>query len=668
MTDPTPHIALPEEVATDEASCTVIDAQAGKLTVFRKPASPNPFVNSSLTSLGVDADGVERFWTSCVNSLLGTTSFLVDENGRYRTYPWTVGEGIRAIYSVAKQDDDTIWVTGGAGEVFVRLTLSSGEYETYAREGGRFITAGMALDPDSGKLFVGAQTALISFDTIGRRTVRIYGEEERPPDSHHYDHWRMSDGSYGFILETPGLSFLRWDPTTEEVNWQRLAEDKTHPTVGCVRHLKYVEDGRVYIPHMGWLDGLTGEFQPHDHPPSEEASWFGVCEDIAYGVQWDLPSAAVRILTWGTTNGETRELLIGSNANSLSCALTSSGKILIVDLYGCFRRYDATTGALEITRQIGLEQEHICNAIVPVDDYRATGTPFISQNFWVHDQDAGSGYCAGRAGGSFGQVDYGINVGGKVYFAIYGGGQLTEYDPTAPTGYPINPRLVAATAQGQHGGGITTNGQVIWVAFKPKYGTLDGAMIRYDTRTGLASYRNGAVQAQHVLNPIYDESTKTLVAGTSWLSDCQTAKPVHDTAFAVVLDMDTMQVRTRAAAPTGIDTVVNLGPLGQGQWLFDCDGELFRFSVSDGTLAPYAGRLPDGTSRTLYAGRPGMFVVQITDELLQWDVAADALEPIATLADGFVIRWWVHGADLTFECGRYAAVWRGVLDQGAGAR
>ena len=114
--------------------------------------------------------------------------------------------------------------------------------------------------------------------------------------------------------------------------------------------------------------------------------------------------------------------------------------------------------------------------------------------------------------------------------------------------------------------------------------------------------------------------------------------------------------------------MVNLGPLGQGQWLFDCDGELFRFSVSDGTLAPYAGRLPDGTSRTLYAGRPGMFVVQITDELLQWDVAADALEPIATLADGFVIRWWVHGADLTFECGRYAAVWRGVLDQGAGAR
>ncbi len=665
MSDHQPHLSLPNEVASGQTPSAVIEeGRPGNLSIFRKPASPDPFVNAALTSVGVDKEGVERFWISCVNTLTGATSFLIDENGEHRTYPWTVGEGIRSIYSVAKEDVDTIWVTGGAGAFFIRLTLSSGKWQTFPREGGRFITAGMALDPDTGKLFAGAQTALISFDTARRQTVRIYGEDERPPDNHHYDHWRMPDGSYGFIVETPGLSFLRWNPKSEGVTWKRLTDDRSHPAVGCVRHLKYTDGGRVYLPHLGWLDGLTGEFEPHDHPPAEEASWFGVRDRIVYGVQWDLPTGAIKILTWDTSNGSTKELLIAGNATPLNCALSQNGKILVVDLYGCFRCYDATTGALEVTRQIGPAHEHSCNVVLPVDDDRVTGTPFISQNFWVYDQSSKEGYCGGRAGGSFGQVDCGVRVGGKVYFAIYGGGQLTEYDPEVPEGYPTNPRLVAATDQGQHGGGITTDGRVIWTAFKPKYGTLDGAMIRYDTESGAASYRNGAIESQHVLNPFYDETSGALVAGTSWLSDCQTATPVHDTAFAVILDPETMDVKAKAAAPTGIDTVVNLGPIGRGKWLFQCGGRLFVFDGTDHSLTPYAKRprLPEGTGRVLYAGRPGRFVIQIRDELQRWDTGPDAFEPMATLSEGLVSRWWVHGQDLTFDCGRYAAVWRGCLE------
>lgn len=38
------------------------------LSIFPKPRTPDPFVNSSLTSVGPNADGVERFWISCVNS------------------------------------------------------------------------------------------------------------------------------------------------------------------------------------------------------------------------------------------------------------------------------------------------------------------------------------------------------------------------------------------------------------------------------------------------------------------------------------------------------------------------------------------------------------------------------------------------------------------------
>ena len=38
-----------------------------------------------------------------------------------------------------------------------------------------------------------------------------------------------------------------------------------------------------------------------------------------------------------------------------------------------------------------------------------------------------------------------------------------------------------------------------------------------------------------------------------------------------------------------------------------------------------------------------------------------AFAPLATLQKGLVNRWWVHGPDLTFDCGRYAAVWRGAV-------
>jgi hypothetical protein len=260
-------------------------------------------------------------------------------------------------------------------------------------------------------------------------------------------------------------------------------------------------------------------------------------------------------------------------------------------------------------------------------------------------------------------VDYGVRVQGKVYFAIYGGGQLTEYDPEAPTGYPINPRLVAATDQGQHGAGITTDGRVVWAAFRPKYGTIDGAMIRYDTETGEASYRTGSVAAQHVLNPIFDGISGQLVAGTSCLSDCETADPVHDTGLAVVLDPVSMDVVGEAAAPQGVETVHNHGPLGGHRWLIQCDGRLFVFDANGFSLAPYGKRptLPEGTVRVAYTGRPGMFLIQVQDDLRLWDTGPDAFEPVAELAEGLAGRWWVHGKDLTFDCGRYAAVWRDCL-------
>lgn len=664
MSATVPCISLPPEFAGEPSSSAIIRGAAGRgdLTVFRKPATPDPLVNATLTSLGTDADGRERFWTSSVNSLCGATSFLVDEEGEYRAYPWPIDDDIRAVYSVAADGDDTLWVTGGALGHFIRLDLSSGDWARFPWGGGRFVTAGMALDPETGKLFCGAQTALLSFDTRACRTTRVYGPDECPPDNHHYDHWRLSDGSYGFLLVTPGLSFLRWDPASEAISWRRLIGDRDHPAIPLVRALNYTDGDRAYVPYLGWLDGLTGELTPHDHPPRQEASWFAHRGSSVYGSQPDRATGSVRVVVWDTTAGSTRPLLTAPDTTPQGLALSRRGKVLVADVYGAFRRFDGHTGQLERTRQIGIVGEHLCNAIVPVDATRVAGTPFISQNFWVMDTDTGQRRYGGRAGGSFGQVDFAVRAGGRVYFAIYGGGQLTEYDPDSPANFPRNPRLVAACDQGQHGAGIASDGQVIWTAFRPRYGTLDGAMIRYDTGTGEARYRIGALPSRHVVDPVYDPASGQLVGGSSCLSDCETATPTCDTASAVRLDPGTMEIIASAEAPSGTATIRCCGPLGADRWLFRTPEEYCVFDLGEARLTPWAGaETPPVAAATAWSGTPARFLVQADGSLVQWDAICGTLDVLAGIDETFVRRWWVHGADLTFDCGRHAAIWRGAV-------
>ena len=234
-----PEISLPGELRSGER--TGVDThdskERGRITVFRKPVTPDPFVNAQLTSVGSDDDGREQFFISCLSGAAGATSFLVTADGESRSYEW---KDLSYVYSVTREGPDVLWL--GGGSAFSRLDLSSGRQETHPIAAMGFITAGMAFDADTGKLFGGAQFALVSFDTRRRRTVRVYqGAADRSPDSFHYDHWRLADGSYGFILETPGLSFLRWEPRAETVTWQRLTAGSHPPALGLVRWLRVEE-------------------------------------------------------------------------------------------------------------------------------------------------------------------------------------------------------------------------------------------------------------------------------------------------------------------------------------------------------------------------------------------------------------------------------------------
>jgi hypothetical protein len=251
-----------------------------------------------------------------------------------------------------------------------------------------------------------------------------------------------------------------------------------------------------------------------------------------------------------------------------------------------------------------------------------------------------------------------MRVNGKVYFAAYTGGQLTEFDPGVPAGFPRNPRLVAQVEQGNHGTGITTDGNVVWASFRPSYGTLDGAMVRYDTRSGAAS--TSVIDGQHILSPMYDHAAGRLVAGTSFVSDCDTAEPVYDHAFAVSLDPDTMEIRQRVSAPAGILGIQACGPIGDGRWLMQGGADLYAFDSEGEGLVPFDGPsdLSGDPRGWVYAGEPGIFMVQTDETFLLWDAVQGTLRTVARHEAGFIRRWWIHGPDICFDCGRYAAVWR----------
>ena len=52
-----------------------------------------------------------------------------------------------------------------------------------------------------------------------------------------------------------------------------------------------MEEGKAYVPGLGWLNGVTGKNKPHARPPEEEATWIGKLGKQVYGVQF-APMAA----------------------------------------------------------------------------------------------------------------------------------------------------------------------------------------------------------------------------------------------------------------------------------------------------------------------------------------------------------------------------------------
>jgi hypothetical protein len=309
--------------------------------------------------------------------------------------------------------------------------------------------------------------------------------------------------------------------------------------------------------------------------------------------------------------------------------ITKSGKIVGVNIYGEFSRFDAETGALEMAKHLPTDSIGAVDCICRVDERRILGTPFITERFWEADIRTGEGRDCGRAAPGAGQITLTWKLGGKIYMAAYGGGELVEYDPKEHPHFPENPRVVADAPEGMRPVAGADDGRNIYYACSAHYGTLGSTLARYDTRTGEAKYAVNPLPDQQIRSICHDRKTNTLLCGTTYDGDCESAPPSTDKCFLARVGADDLTVQEKAAAPAKTREATVVGPVSAGKYLCVFRGESMRWGVvSVNKLSTPKESdlhaLPEKFNGIKYAGKMGRFVLRVGDRMELWDIRKNA--------------------------------------------
>jgi len=603
------------------------------------PKSRDPFVNACLVSLGVDPRGVERFWISTWNDNVGCMGLVIDETGDYRIYRF--GERFAGFYSVAQEDERTLWLCGFLDTV-VRLDLTSGKRRSF--ETGMpnsLVFQGMTLDRRTKKLFAASFTwtdlAAFSFDTRGSKTVKTY--RNFTPEHYMRFSFPSGDGTHSFVMQCPGISLVHWDPGNERVERTAVIDGAagSEELRGTMR-LIADDAGRRYFPSRGWFDPITRSFDPDGPRPEKEMCWFARRGSLAFGANTENSNAHVAV--WDLKTGRVKTLCTMADSSAQNVNLTASGKILCVSVYGVFTLHDAQTGVLENTRMLPTDAVGRVDCLRRIDRRRLLGTPFITQRFWEADVATGLGYDCGRAAPGAGEVLLTWKIRNKVYLAAYTGGELVEYDPKVHPHFPENPHVVADPPRGMRPVAQADDGRNIFYSSSAPYGKLGSTLTKYDTKTGRATYAENPLPAQQIRSLWHDRRTGTLIAGTTLEADCASCPPAAEVCCVARLDAGDLSVIASRPAPKGFSLAHVVGPLDTHTWLcalgagwrvdasarwFPLDGETLDIPDEADLL-----NFPDGMRQIVYCGRAGRFLLLVHDRVELWDMRENTrLGPLA---------------------------------------
>jgi streptogramin lyase len=617
-------------------------------------------VNTPLLRLTPDADGLDRFWISSYNGAFGSLGVCVNERGECRLYSFG-SHRHPGFYSAVQTGPDTLWLCGNLAQV-VRLDLKSGRFKAYETGApSALVFAGMAYNKETGKLFFVAypppRTLGVSFDIESCRTVRIY----ELPTLDHYQRssYAHADGTHTVELQCPGLTMARWNPREESVTLFPVRKElDLHGPGNLAYQMIADDDGRLYMPNLGWYDPKTGTLGDGPRPADDTVCWFDRDATFAYG----LKTGTSLLRRWNLKTGEVRDIgdYSGAELSFMTTRLTRSGKLVTVSRIGIFNRLDPATGELELSRPLPTDAVQPADCVIRIDRDRILGTPFITQRFWEANLRTGKGFDCGAAAPGSGEILRVWRLGGRIYMAAYTGGELMEYDPSRHPHFPENPRVVAKPPTGMRPVASADDGRRIFYACSHHYGHLGSVMTGYDTRTGLAHYRDNPLPDQQIISLCYEKKSDSLLAGTTYEADCSSAPAATNQTVLARLDARTFEPIQTCPGPENAMGARLIGPLGPGRWLGTCWGRFgdqtgarwFVFD-SESFRAPESGELQTFSgcqtmawhNRIRYAGTPGHFVVKADSRIELWDMRR--MRRLKVFADSMhVCDFFIQGRDL----------------------
>ncbi len=611
--------------------------------LFRFPIPPtrDPFINTPLLALDGTVEGEERFWISSYNSSTGAQGVVMTPSGRERVYRFDPSQ--RGFYGAAQEDGDTLWLCGDLSWV-VRLCLSTGAYESYPTGApSALVFQGLRFDPATRKLLAaayvpGGKTCAVSFDCEARRTARFY--ETDCPARYTRGSFAVGDGTFGILAVVPDVALLQWNPAAETLKTITLAKAGEIPEAehsdlihGALQRLVTDEAGKAYLPRLGWCDPCHASRLLTDGPkPDREATWFARRGDWVWGLSQESRNDTSRktLVRWDLRTGKVESLATLPDTAHAAACLTQGGKIVAVTIYGEFLRFDATTGAHEMAKRLPTDSIARVDCLVRIDRNRLLGTPFITQRFWEIDLQTGHGVDCGRAAPGSGQIVKTWHIGGRVYMAAYAGGELMEYDPSRPSHFPENPRVVADAPGGMRPVAAAQHGAVLYYACSLEYGRTGSVLTRYDTASGQTIHRSKPVDDQMISSLHFDTATGLLMAGTTMDADSRSRDPESPFCYLALLDAGSLSLVGRAAAPEGVRQVSVTGRLKGGEylcaaWLTD-GGTLikrwFHASTSDLCVPdlPAMTSLPNAMEELLWTGKPGLFLLRKGNRVELWEM------------------------------------------------
>ena len=226
------------------------------------------------------------------------------------------------------------------------------------------------------------------------------------------------------------------------------------------------------------------------------------------------------------------------------------------------------------------------------------GAPFINSRFWTIDMTTGKGEDRGRGMPGGGQINQIVWDAGRhrALLSAYTAAAVTEYDPSKPVKWPVNPRVVASAAHEEQmrPRALVFDRHYAWMATSPAYGKLGGALSRIDPQTNEIKVWRHIVPDQTINALALDLKRRRVYLSSEIYGDMNACPPTQTTAQVVAFDMDTLEVIKRQVIREGAPKVAVACTLPDGRVLVHEGNQYFAWDVDAARVQPLGAMATPG--------------------------------------------------------------------------